>query len=129
MSDVKHFRAADLDFSGADAPPHVAAQPVVNMAISNSMGGGTVRFQAGCDVEWTIDCDEIVFAHEGAFRLGVGDAVFDVVPGDTLWIPAGTTIRYQADEDGAFFYTTSPIDRSPSTSRPQMYPATPPRKA
>jgi quercetin dioxygenase-like cupin family protein len=41
-------------------------------------------------------CDAVL---EGTFRLTVGDAVFDLGPGDRLYLPAGT--RHSAEVVGA----------------------------
>ena len=44
-------------------------------------------FGAGCDIEWTVTYDELLFIHSGHFTLKVGRAAYRRGPGDTLWFP------------------------------------------
>ncbi|MGH8411891.1 MAG: ethanolamine utilization protein EutQ, partial [Pseudomonas sp.] len=42
----------------------------------------------------TVLYDEVIFVIEGCFELRVGDELFEVRPGQLLWIPDGTELVY-----------------------------------
>lgn len=115
-------------FSGAGAPPFTAVRPLVNVSNSQTLGGGIGVFGAGCDMAWTVTYDELIFIHKGEFQLSVGDRIYDAGPGDTLWIPADTSLSYRAEEDVTFFYAVYPAVNSPSTGQALLFPTTEPRK-
>jgi len=124
MSGVKLFRREDQDFSyeadAADAPYCISA--FVNASNSDTMGGGLGVFGAGSNVEWTVTYDEFLFIHSGQFQLKIEDEIFHAGPGDTLWIPKDTPLTYIAEEDVWFFFSVSPLGKSPSASLPIVYP-------
>ncbi len=127
MSGVKLFRQPDQDFSFEGEMPE-SHRAFVNAGNSNTMGGGMSVFGAGCDYEWTVTYDEILFIHEGNLRLKVGDEVFSAGPGDTLWIPRDTPVTYLAEEDVWFFFAVCPATNSPAGSMTTRYPDTPLQK-
>ena len=54
--------------------------------------------------------DELICVLQGHFRLQVGDERFECEPGDVLWIPNGTALKYESDGRAEVFY-------SPATSK------------
>ena len=124
MSNVKLYRKQDQDFrfEGENPESHRA---FVNAGNSSTMGGGMSVFGAGCDYEWTVTYDEILFIHEGNLKLKVGDEVFSASPGDTFWIPRDTTVTYLAEEDVWFFFAVFPATSSPAASKVERYPDAP----
>ena len=127
MSGVKLFRKQDQDFSFEGEMPESHAA-FVNAGNSSTMGGGMSLFGAGCDYEWTVTYDEILFIHSGNLRLKVGDEVYCAGPGDTLWIPRDTPLSYVAEEDVWFFFAVCPATNSPAASKTKRYPDAPPQK-
>jgi len=125
MAEVQLFRKSDQPF---DLPNDDKASVLALVNVSNSerMGAGIGIFDAGCHVAWTVTYDEVLFIHEGEFKLWVGGSVFNAGPGDTLWIPAGTELIYDAPEAVTFFYAVMPVANSPSTSVAKSYPTSPP---
>ena len=123
MAEVKLFRKADQDFTLNDAGAAVHA--LVNAGFSDAMGAGIGVFE-GCEMEWTVTYDELLFIHEGNFTLRVGDAAYNAGPGDTLWIPKDTPLVYEAKEKVTFFYAVYPASASPSASQTTAYPTAPP---
>lgn len=128
MSEVMLFRRADQDLAPAE-DTRAAVLALVNAGNSDTMGAGIGVFDAGSDIQWTVTYDEVLFIHDGDFRLKVGDAVYHAGPGDTLWIPANTPLAYQADSPVTFFYAVYPAHNSPSAGQPHDYPTAPPDKA
>lgn len=128
MSGVKLFRKEDQDF-GFEGELPAAIHAFVNAGNSSTMGGGMGVFGAGCDIEWTVTYDELLFIHKGNFTLKVGEAVFRAGPGDTLWIPRDTPLSYVAEEDVWFFFAVYPAASSPSAAVAKRYPEAPPQEA
>ncbi len=128
MSKVQLFRKADQPF---DLPNDTKASvlALVNVSNSETLGAGIGIFDAGCNVPWTVTYDEVLFIHEGNFKLRVGNDVYNAGPGDTLWIPADTALVYDAPERVTFFYAVYPASNSPSTSIANSYPDVAPDKA
>jgi ethanolamine utilization protein EutQ len=118
MSEVKLFRRQDLDLTPRDG---IATVPVVNRGYSEGLGAGIGTFE-DCAIEWTVSYDEVLFIMEGRFSLRVGDKRYRAGPGDTLWIPRGTALVYEAKERVTFFYAVSPVQNSPSTAKTTSYP-------
>jgi ethanolamine utilization protein EutQ len=46
---------------------------------------------------------------EGNFRLRVGSEVYDAGPGDLIWIPENTPLRYEG-EKARICYALFPVD-------------------
>lgn len=123
-TDVKLFRQRDQKFEMEDGSAVLA---LVNAGNSATIGAGIGVFE-DCAVEWTVTYDEVLFIHEGSFRLRAGDVVYHAGPGDTLWIPAGTALVYEADAPVTFFYAVYPATKSPSAMQKIDYPSAPPQR-
>lgn len=123
MTEVKLFRKSDQDLqpnaSGA------SVQGLVNVSFSDRLGAGIGVFEK-CQMEWTVTYDEVLFILEGRLRLKTKAGTFEAGPGDTLWIPNGTWLVYQADAPVTFFYAVSPVQSSPSTSVEKAHPTSGP---
>ena len=124
MADVKLFRQQDQKF---DIEYGAAVLALVNAGNSPAMGAGIGVFE-DCRIEWTVTYDEVLFIHDGKFRLRVGGAVYHAGPGDVLWIPANTPLVYEADAPVTFFYAVYPASKSPSASQKRDYPTAPPQR-
>ena len=120
---VKLFRRSDQDLVPGESG--AAVQGLVNTSFSNRLGAGIGVFKE-CRMEWTVTYDEVLFILEGNFRLKTHDGTFHAGPGDTLWIPKGTWIVYQADAPVTFFYAVAPVTGSPTTGIAQSHPTAPP---
>lgn len=118
---VKLFRKADQDL--APGENGAAVRGLVNTAFSPRMGAGIGVFE-NCAMEWTVTYDEVLFILDGQFRLQTREGTYRAGPGDTLWIPEGTWVVYEADAPVTFFYAVCPVSGSPTTSVAQAYPET-----
>jgi ethanolamine utilization protein EutQ len=123
MPEVKLFRMADQDLT--PGPNGAAVQGLVNTSFSSRMGAGIGVFQ-DCAMEWTVTYDEVLFILSGEFRLKTKQGTYHAGPGDTLWIPEGTWLVYEADAPVTFFYAVAPVTGSPTTGIVQSHPATAP---
>jgi ethanolamine utilization protein EutQ len=84
----------DLDFTLRGGPPGAAwVARALSNEISPNIGVGFARWE-GAQVAWTVLYDEVIFVIEGCFELQVGDELFQVTPGQLLWIAEGTELVY-----------------------------------
>ena len=109
QSTVVHYRKSDLQFAAYGGPPGQATiARLVGPGISKSMGAGIATFD-GCSIEWTVLYDELIVVLEGTFRLVVGDKTYSCTPGDVVWIPENTPLKYEGD-NAMVFYALHPVD-------------------
>lgn len=109
MSGVRLFRRQEMQFDAYGGPPGEATiARLVGPEISRSMGAGIATFDA-CSIEWTVLYDEVIVVLEGRFRLRVGAQTIAGDPGDVIWIPEGTALRYEG-ERAVVFYALHPVD-------------------
>ena len=125
MQNVKLFKKSSLDFTADEY--HSSINALVNVGNSSHLGAGIGTFSAGCNMEWTVNYDEVLFIHSGLFELRVENKAYLAEPGDILWIPANTALTYKADEDVTFFYAVYPVEKSPSTNTDIKHPESTPQ--
>jgi ethanolamine utilization protein EutQ len=103
------FKRSDLEWRPyGDGSGEASLASLIGEQESRYMGVGVAKFD-GTSIEWTVKYDEVFFGLEGTMRIRVGSAVYEAGPGDVLWIPEGTALRY--DGDGATcFYALAPVD-------------------
>lgn len=82
---------------------------VVNASISRHMGGG-IEYLENVTVDWTVTYDEILFIFEGTLIPEFDDGRHECTPGDIVWLPEGTHLRYIARERAGYFYALHPAD-------------------
>jgi ethanolamine utilization protein EutQ len=110
MSQTLHFKRADLAFEPYSGPPGQSQiARLVGSPESETMGAGIAVFEDS-SVEWTVKYDELICVLSGHFRLVVGSERFECEPGDVLWIPNGTPLRYESDGRAEVFYSLYPVD-------------------
>jgi len=109
MSATRLFKRAEMRFEPYGGPPGEATIcRLVGPELSRSMGVGLARFD-DCSIEWTLLYDEMIVVLEGRFRLRVGHEVFEGGPGDVIWIPEKTAVRYEG-EAATVCYALHPVD-------------------
>lgn len=62
-----------------------------------------------CAVDWTVKYDEVVYVIDGTFRLVIGGVARNYRPGDVIWIPENTELRY-GGEKAKVLFVISPAD-------------------
>lgn len=72
------------------------------------LGTGWVRL-SGARIPWTIRYDEVLTIFEGQLTLHAEGRKLDLYPRDSVWIPAGTELVYEAD-DALVLYAIHPAD-------------------
>lgn len=58
---------------------------------------------------WTIKYDEIIFVLEGTLRVHTDGKVLEAGRFDTIWLPKGTALEYEA-EDALIAYAIHPAN-------------------
>ena len=53
--------------------------------------------QQAARIPWTIRYDEVLTVFEGVLRVRIGGEVHELHPRDSLWLPAGTELVYEAE--------------------------------
>ena len=84
----------DLTFSVRGGPPGAAyVARALSNEVSPNIGVGFARWE-GAQVQWTVLYDEVIFVIEGCLQLQADGEVFEVKPGQVLWIPEGSELVY-----------------------------------
>ncbi|MFB4392868.1 MULTISPECIES: ethanolamine utilization protein EutQ [unclassified Pseudomonas] len=98
----------DLAFTRRGGPPGAAfVARALDSEVSPSIGVGFARWE-GAAVAWTLLYDEVLFVIEGCFELKANGELYQVRPGQMLWIPEGTELVYGGH--ALFGYVVHPGD-------------------
>ncbi|WP_027855994.1 cupin domain-containing protein [Marinobacterium jannaschii] len=109
MTKARLIKHNELEFQHRGGPPGSASVArAVGPDISNSMAAGFARFD-GCEISWTLLYDEVIVVMEGTFRIRTPEALLEAKPGDVLWLPDGTELKYEG-EQALIFYAVHPGD-------------------
>ena len=112
MGEALHFRAGEMRFEPYGEPPGLATiARLIGPDMSRTMGAGIASFD-GCSIKWTVLYDEVIVVLEGRFRLRIGnndERMIEASPGDVIWLPENTPLKYQGD-GAKVFYALYPAD-------------------
>lgn len=109
MSKTLHFKRSEMPFEHYAGPPgNAEISRLVGTDVSKTMGAGIAVFEDS-SIEWTLKYDELIVVLKGHFRLVVADERFECGPGDVLWIPNGTPLKYESDGKAEVFYALDPV--------------------
>jgi ethanolamine utilization protein EutQ len=75
------------------------------------MGAGVGLFERRSQ-ELYVNYDEVIVVLEGTFRLKLGkdfSETLEAAPGDVIWLPEHTPLRYEGD-GAKVFYALYPVD-------------------
>lgn len=98
-------------------PPEIdfRLQDVITMDDSASIAGGFMSFHKGKGINWTLNYDEIEYVVEGRLQIDYdGKAIF-ADPGDTIFIPKGSSIHWSTPTWVKIFYATFPSNWADQT--------------
>ena len=110
MAAARHFKHSQLPFIPAKtADGETSIARVINQAFSRHIGGG-LEVLDGVAIHWTVTYDEILFIHEGRMTVRTDQGAFDCGPGDIVWLPQGTHLKYIAKDRAGYFYALYPYD-------------------
>ncbi len=96
MSGIRYVKPVDRAFTRIGGPPGaIAMARDVSVNESESFGASIGTFEH-CELEWTVLYDEYIYILEGQLDLETREGVFNLVPGDGIWLPNGTWMVYRA---------------------------------
>lgn len=72
------------------------------------LGFGFARM-TGANIPWTIHYDEVLLVLSGVLRIRTKAGVLEAGPHESIWLPAGTELIYDA-EDCLMAYAVHPVD-------------------
>lgn len=99
------FRNDDVVFTG-ETSNQLAR--LVGADISKTMAVALGTYD-NCIVDWTVRYDEVVYCIEGVLRLTIDGVVREYNPGDIIWIPENTELRYEGYKAKVLF-VIAPVD-------------------
>ncbi len=109
LKETRHFKRSEMQFAAYGGPPGKAEiSRLIGPDISTTLGAGLARFDE-CSVEWTVLYDEMIVVLEGEFRLRLTERLIIAGPGDVIWIPQNTPLRYEGSK-ALVCYTLYPVD-------------------
>ena len=62
------------------------------------------------DFPWHLDYDEIDYVIDGHLTIATEKGIAEAGPGQMIFIPKGSSIRFQAKNYARFLYVTYPAD-------------------
>lgn len=110
MSEARVFKRTEMKLIPAVTPTGTTAiARVIDSSVSNTIGGG-IEYIDDATIDWTVTYDEILFVMEGDLTVAFDDGEHACGPGDIVWLPAGTHLKYIAKGRVAYFYALYPVD-------------------
>jgi ethanolamine utilization protein EutQ len=85
---------------------------ICGAGFGTEMGFGIARFTKA-RIPWAIKYDEVLMVISGVLRVRTGGRVLEAGPHDSIWLPAGTELVYEAD-DALVAYAVHPLTSTPS---------------
>ncbi|MFN0042101.1 MAG: cupin domain-containing protein [Alphaproteobacteria bacterium] len=90
------FKAQGRQFKKIAGPPGaLSVARLVEAHHSTDLGAGIAVFE-DISIPWKVLYNEVFYVLEGEFRLRIGDTLYVGVPGDLMFIKAGTEFRYES---------------------------------
>jgi len=81
------------------------------------LGVGIARMGNAC-MDWTVTYDEVLIVLSGQLTVRTTDTVMIAGPHDSIWLPAGTSVTYEA-EDCVAAYAIHPASGNPTPASGQ----------
>lgn len=81
---------------------------VLDASTSDTMSVGFGRYTAGESNEWTVTYDEALIVTRGVFTVRSAEQAVTASAGEVVFLTAGTSVTYQADDDCDLVYVTYP---------------------
>ncbi|MDF0600192.1 AraC family ligand binding domain-containing protein [Psychromarinibacter sp. C21-152] len=110
MTGAQVFHAADRHLKPAvtETGTTMIAREI-GTPLSRHMGAG-IEVLDGVTIDWTVTYDEVLFIHSGRLTVEFDGTRHDCAPGDIVWLPKGTSLRYIAEGRAEYFYALYPVD-------------------
>ena len=109
MNDVRMFKQGSIAMTDFGEGQGIASKArLIGPDSSQTMGAYFCTFD-GRSVEWTVQYDELIVCLKGLFRLRTAEGIYELEPGDVLWVGNGTALHYEG-ESALVFMAISPVD-------------------
>lgn len=93
----------DLEFiPRAEGGEQAQLANICSSADGGELGCGMARLRKA-RLEWTVKYDEVLHVIEGQVNVHTPDGVLSANSRDSIWLPAGTPLVYEADDALVFF--------------------------
>lgn len=100
-------RFSELSFQPRFAYPEMAeVVEVAGLADRSELSGGFARFR-DADIPWQVQYDELILVISGEFTVETPQGRLEAGAMDTIWLPAGTQVRY-ISQNALVFYSLQP---------------------
>ncbi len=108
-SEARCVKFGDLDYMPRFAYGDQAEIAEVSGTAENTpLGTGFVRMK-NASIPWAIQYDEVLLVLEGNVTIVIGENIIEAGPMDSIWLPKGTELIYQAT-DALVFYAVHPVN-------------------
>ena len=91
------------------AGDHVFCRNLLSLEESPRLGYGMMEMR-DTDFAWNLEYDEIDHVIEGELTVKMGDRFVTAKPGESIFIPKGSSIIFSVKGFARFTYTTFPAD-------------------
>lgn len=103
------MRFADLQFVPRGEGGDMAALAEISGSKDGSALGSGLSVLSNARIDWTVRYDEVLIVLEGVLRVHTPEGVMEAGPRDSIWLPAGTAVTYEA-EHALLAYAIHPAD-------------------
>ncbi|MGB5214212.1 MAG: hypothetical protein WBN88_11300 [Anderseniella sp.] len=108
-SPARLVKFTDLEFEPrAEGGDQAQLANICSSADGSELGCGMARLRKA-RLEWTVKYDEVLHVVEGQVKVHTPDGVLTVNSKDSIWLPAGTPLVYEA-EDALVFFAIHPAN-------------------
>ncbi len=105
------IKTEDFPFDIGPANGRVRLKDMVNLEESPRLGFGVMEMDT-TSFKWTLNYDEVDYIIDGTLEIIIDGRKVVGNPGDTLFIPAGSTIEFSAPGFTRFLYVVYPANWS-----------------
>jgi len=99
----------DLEFkSRAQGGDQAQLASICSSEDGSELGCGMARL-SNARLEWTVKYDEVLHVVEGRVRVHTPEGILEAARNDSVWLPAGTSLVYEA-EDALVFFAIHPAN-------------------
>ncbi len=110
MTEPKVFKRAAMELKPAVTETGTTSiARIIRGDFSKHMGAG-IEYLEDAVIDWTVTYDEILFIFEGKLTVEFDSGSHVCEPGDIVWLPEGTHLKYIAEERAGYFYVLYPVD-------------------
>jgi ethanolamine utilization protein EutQ len=92
-------------------PRGSSTNELMNDETGARIASGVVYFKDS-EIPFTLWYDEVLICHaiEESFEIVVEGVSYPMMPGDMMWLPAGTSLIYRSKGTATAFYAVTPAD-------------------